>query len=524
MRLNGLEIRPSILDALRKDGRELTGIRRGIEKESLRVAPDGNLSRRSHPRELGSTLTHPHITTDFSEAQLELITGVHGTPEACIRQLHDIHRFVYSCLDDELLWVASMPCLVGKAAEIPVGRYGSSNVGTAKTVYRLGLGHRYGRRMQTVSGIHYNLSFPKAFWQSYAALLGRPAGRDFVTDRYFGLIRNFRRHGWLLTWLFGASPAICRSFAHDLDHGLEGFDEGTLYLPWATSLRMGRLGYQSDAQSGLHISYNSLESYARTMHQALTRSYPPYEAIGVKVDGAYRQLNTALLQIENEFYGAIRPKRRIRSGERPLTALRSRGVEYVEVRCLDLNPFLRVGIDEPQIRFMDTFLLCCLLAESPEDSPEESAENEAIQLSVVDRGREPGLRLGGELRDNLAGAMLRQCSAVAELLDAAHATTLYTDAVEQQRTRARSSGLTPSARVLEAMASQKTPFYRFALNQSIAHKGYFDEHPPNRRELDRQQAMARQSFAEQQAIEAADEVDFDTFLESYLRPPSAPSS
>ena len=513
-----MRIPPATLDALRVGGRALAGIRRGIEKESLRVTPDGNLSRRGHPRELGSPLTHPNITTDFSEAQLELITGVHGTPEACISQLHEIHRYVYSCLDDELLWAASMPCFLGDEADIPVGRYGPSNIGTAKTVYRLGLGHRYGRLMQTISGIHYNFSLPEAFWNTYADLQGRPPGRDFVTDRYFGLIRNFRRHGWLLTWLFGASPAICRSFARNPGHGLEGFDEGTLYLPWATSLRMGRLGYQSDAQSGLHISYNGLDSYARTMHQALTASYPPYEAIGVKVNGSYRQLNTALLQIENEFYGAIRPKRRIRSGERPLTALRRRGVEYVEVRCLDLNPFLRVGIDEPQIRFLDTFLLTCLLAESPADNPQESAQNEANQLAVVERGREPGLRLGGELRDHLAGAILSQCAAVAGLLDRAHGTNLYTDAVEQQRARARSSGLTPSARILDMMASQKSPFFRFALNQSIAHRGYFDEHPPTRRETGRQQTKARRSFAEQRAIEAADEVDFDAFLEFYLKP------
>ena len=161
MSIKGLKIPPSILDALRRGCGELTGIRRGIEKESLRVAPDGNLSGRSHPRELGSTLTHPNITTDFSEAQLELITGVHATPEACIGQLHEIHRYVYSSLDDELLWVASMPCFVGDDADIPVGRYGTSNIGMAKTVYRLGLGHRYGRLMQTISGIHYNFSLPE---------------------------------------------------------------------------------------------------------------------------------------------------------------------------------------------------------------------------------------------------------------------------------------------------------------------------------------------------------------------------
>ncbi len=516
--LDGPTIAPATLSALLPCP-ELTGIRRGIEKESLRIAPDGNLSARAHPHELGSPLTHPNITTDFSEAQLELITAVHDTPDACIAQLNDIHRFVYASLEDELLWVASMPCILGDEASIPVGRYGSSNIGMAKTVYRRGLGHRYGRLMQTISGIHYNFSLPDAFWNRYAAIRGHPANRDFITECYFGLIRNFRRHSWLLTLLFGASPAVCRSFARNARHGLAGLDEGTLYLPHATSLRMGRLGYQSDAQSGLHISYNSLDSYARTMHEALTKSYPPYEAIGVKVRGRYRQLNTALLQIENEFYGTIRPKRRIQTGERPLTALNRRGVEYVEVRCLDINPFLRVGIDERQIRFLDTFLLCCLLADSPDDSPEESAAIQAMQLAVVERGREPGLRLGGELRDNRARAILGQCALVAELLDRAHGTGLYTDAVEQQRARTQNSSLTPSARILDVMAGQKAPFFRFALNQSIAHKGYFDEHPPTRRELARQQALAQRSFADQATIEARDKVGFDSFLESYLKPP-----
>ena len=281
----------------------------GWRRKACGCAPtDGCRCGRTH-RAWVSPLTHPQITTDFCEAQLELITGVHDTPEGCIAELSAIHRFVYQGLDDELLWAASMPCLVMEDDEIPVGRYGTSNIGRAKTVYRLGLGHRYGRLMQTISGIHYNFSLPEGFWPLYAELKGREPGRDFTTECYFALIRNFRRYSWLLIQLFGAAPAICRSFAHGGGHGLAGFDEGTLYLPDATSLRMGRLGYQSDAQSSLHISYNGLDSYAATMREALTHPYPPYEAIGVRHGDEYRQLNTALLQIENEFYGAIRPKR-----------------------------------------------------------------------------------------------------------------------------------------------------------------------------------------------------------------------
>ena len=142
----------------------LCGIRRGLEKESLRVRPDGLLAVSAHPVALGSALTHPHITTDFSEAQLELITGVHTSVEDCLEELTQIHQVVVHAIGDELLWCASMPCRLPAEDEIPLGRYGHSNVGTAKTVYRRGLSYRYGRRMQTISGIHYNFSLPETAW------------------------------------------------------------------------------------------------------------------------------------------------------------------------------------------------------------------------------------------------------------------------------------------------------------------------------------------------------------------------
>lgn len=508
------------LQALETRSHVLRGLRRGIEKESLRVKPDGTLSREPHPAYLGSPLTHPQITTDFSEAQLELITDVHDSPEGAIGQLEDVHRFVYAGISDELLWTASMPCVLGQDDEIPVGRYGASNIAKAKTVYRLGLGNRYGRLMQTISGIHYNFSVPDAFWPVLAEAVGAQATQDFRTQSYFALIRNFRRYSWLLIYLFGASPALCKSFVKDRPHPLEPFDEGSLFLPNATSLRMGRLGYQSDAQSSLHISYNSLDQYARSMQEALTQPYPPYEKIGVKVNGEYRQLNTALLQIENEFYGTIRPKQPVRPGERPLKALRDRGVEYVEVRCLDLNPFLHVGIDVPQMRFLDTFLLYCLLSVSPADSERESRIMGENQLKVVEHGRESGLVLqrnhGTVTREAWSREILDGCRPLAELLDRAHGGRDYERAWEEQRRKVEEPALTPSARMLEIMTGQGIPFFRFAMNQSIAHKGYFDEHPLLPDVLARYEAEARQSLEEQARIEAAETVDFETFLESYL--------
>src|SRR2546423_1698224 len=136
----------------------LSSLRRGVEKESLRVRPDGTLATTPHPAALGSALQHPHITTDFSESQPELITGVHPNPEACVEELTEIHQAVYRAIGEELLWASSMPCRLPKEDEIPIGRYGTSNIGRMKTVYRTGLAHRYGRRMQTISGIHYNFS------------------------------------------------------------------------------------------------------------------------------------------------------------------------------------------------------------------------------------------------------------------------------------------------------------------------------------------------------------------------------
>ena len=514
-----LTIPSAVLAGLQARAEALDGLRRGVEKESLRVSRDGRLSMRPHPPSLGSPLTHPQITTDFSEAQLELITGVHDTPEGCIAELEAIHRFVYQGLDDELLWAASMPCLVMEDDEIPVGRYGTSNIGQAKTVYRLGLGNRYGRLMQTISGIHYNFSLPKGFWPLYAELQGRAADRAFVTECYFALIRNFRRYSWLLIQLFGAAPAICRSFARGGGHGLAGFDEGTLYRPDATSLRMGRLGYQSDAQSSLHISYNSLDSYAATMRDALTRPYPPYEAIGVRRGDEYRQLNTALLQIENEFYGAIRPKRRIEPGERPLTALKRRGVEYVEVRCLDINPFLPVGIDAEQMRFLDAFLLWCLLAPSAADSPEESRAMQGDQAAIVERGREPGLKLSGGDRDAWATAILAQCAAAAALIDRAQGGRRSSDAVRERITHLRDPAQTPSAKVLETMRSARQPFFRFALNQSERHRRWFSERPLSPTELTRHEQRAAGSFDEQHRIEASDHESVEDFLAAYLAPP-----
>jgi len=488
----------------------IQGIRRGIEKESLRSLPTGGLALTPHPSALGSALTHPRITTDFSESQVELITGVHPDAESCLAELTEIHQFTYRSLaaaGNEMLWVSSMPCGLPTDETIPLGRYGSSNVGRAKSVYRMGLGHRYGRRMQTISGIHYNWSLP-----------------GVTSEEYFSLIRNFRRQAFLLMTLFGASPAVCSSFVEGRQHDLQTLAEFTRYMPHGTSLRMGRLGYQSDAQSSLAVSFNSLEGYGASLQDALTRNYPAYEAIGIKNPGGdYNQLATTLLQIENEFYGTIRPKRVIHPGERPLHALRERGVEYVEVRLMDLDPFVPVGITAATTRFIDVFLLHCLMSDSPPDSPQEIAALGRNQHKTAARGREPGLMLerdGTEVSLMDWGLeVIGQCAPIAVALDAALGGSLYADAVAAAQQSLQHPDTLPSARILSTMATDFTnSFVGFLREQSRQTQTHLLALPFSADQQARYEAMTKESIAEQKRIEASDSMEFETYRQNYVSP------
>lgn len=486
----------------------LQGMRRGLEKESLRAQPSGALALTPHPVALGSALTHPHITTDFSESQIELVTGVHTDAQTTLAQLTELHQFTYRVMQqagDEMLWVSSMPCGLPTDETIPIARYGSSNVGRAKSIYRMGLGHRYGRRMQTISGIHYNWSLP-----------------GVSNDGYFGLIRNFRRHAFLLLYLFGASPAVCSTFVEGRQHELQRLAGNTMYMPYGTSLRMGRLGYQSDAQASLAVSYNGLDGYAASLTDALTRPYPAYESVGIRNPGGdYNQLGDTLLQIENEFYGTIRPKRVIYQGERPLHALRERGVEYIEVRLMDLDPFVPNGITSSTMDFLDVFLLHCLQNDSPPDTPEEIAELARNQHRTAARGREPGLMLechgrGVSLVD-WGAELLDGCAPLAAVLDAANQTTRYSQALAAAQASLRAPDSLPSARVLADMAqSHDNSFVKFARAQSEKTRDAFLSMPWTAEQQARHEQMSAQSFEDQKKIEAGDSLPFEMYRQQYL--------
>lgn len=499
----------------------LTGILHGIEKEGLRVDADGMLAQTDHPRSLGSTLTHPSITTDYSEALMEFITPVFEQADDALDFLADLHKFTFEHLDDEELWCASMPCQINSEDDIPVARYGSSNIGQMKHIYRIGLQYRYGKMMQTIAGIHYNFSMPEKLWPVYQQWLGNTESlQDFQSDSYFKLIRNFRRHSWLLLYLFGASPALPASFMADKEHALETLGDHSLYLPYATSLRMSDLGYSNKAQASLNICFNKLDTYASTLEKAIQTPYADYQALGVVVDGKYRQLNSNVLQIENEYYSDIRPKRVTQSGEKPVQALTNRGVEYIEVRNTDINPFLPLGIDSAQADFLDLFLLTCLFSRDSDISDKECELIGQNHDLVVNRGREPGLMLqtlnGDKALTDCAHEFLDLMAQTAALLDESQQTNKYSETITVQRAKVEDPSLTPSAQVLAAMEQDQLSYNELVLRESRRHRGTLLSQPLSDCKRQTMETQAANSLDDQAAAEAADTQDFDHFLADYM--------
>lgn len=493
----------------------------GIERESLRVERNGRLALTAHPKVLGSALTHSSITTDYSEALLEFITEAHPDSAQTLAELEDIHRFTATHLVQEVLWSPSMPGHLPKEEQIPIAEYGNSNIGKLKYVYRKGLAVRYGKTMQCIAGIHYNFSLPESIWTLlHDAEKDTRSAIDYQSARYIGLIRNFRRYSWLLMYLFGASPALDISFLRGREHQLDSFDEDTLYLPYATSLRMSDLGYQSNAQAGLTPCYNELSSYTDSLLCAVSTPYPAYQKIGTKQGDEWLQLNTNILQIENEYYSTMRPKRITLEGERPVEALIARGVQYVEARCIDINPFLPLGIDLPQARFLDAFLLFCALQDSSLLSDTDCPAATENFLTVVKQGRKPHLQLQ---RNGAAVSMqdwglelLEQIQDCAQLLDKSYGISEHTEALRKQVDKLHNSDLTPSAQVLASMREQQCSFSQFALKLSLQHAQSLSTPALEPAKIAHYQQLAEQSQLAQQAIEQQDQGSFDEYVAEFL--------
>ncbi|WP_340612012.1 glutamate--cysteine ligase [Xenorhabdus bharatensis] len=505
--LSWLEANPAVLD----------GICRGIERETLRVTPDGHLAMTQHPESLGASLTHKWITTDFAESLLEFITPVDSDIKRTIDFLKDLHRYTAKNLVNEKNWPLSMPCFIDKEDDITLAQYGQSNIGRFKTLYREGLKNRYGALMQTISGVHYNFSLPISFWQAWLGVKDAESGKEQISAGYFKLIRNYYRFGWVIPYLFGASPAICSSFLRGRGTALsfEQTEKGTCYLPYATSLRMSDLGYTNKSQSDLNITFNSLHTYVEGLKKAIHKPSDEFAALGLKKDGKYLQLNTNVLQIENELYAPIRPKRVVEEGETPSDALLRGGVEYIEVRSLDINPFTSIGVDETQIRFLDLFLIWCAVADSPEMSSEELDCCRKNWNKVILEGRKPDLHVGIghgiELQPlKVVGLELfADLERVAEVLDSCTGSQ-YQSVCKELVGMFEDPSLTFSARVLDRMKTQGIDGFGLEL----ANKYYLElvNEPYSILNDERFSAEREASVERQRNLEQQDNMSFDDYL------------
>lgn len=493
---------------------------RGIERETLRVDAQGKLMLTPHPVALGSALTHPLITTDYSESLLEFITPAEQDISIALDKLELIHRFSYARFGAQMLWNNSMPCELPEEKDIPIAWYGTSHIGMIKHVYRRGLALRYGKSMQCIAGIHYNYSLSEDLWK----LLKNDAGdtrsdQDYQSESYIALIRNFHRYSWLLMYLFGASPALSKNFLRGRQHDLASLSDDTLYLPYATSLRMSDLGYQNNVQDGLVPPYNSLLEYMRSLSLAVRKPHPAYESLGVKKDGEWMQINANVLQIENEFYATIRPKRVIKVGERPVEALCARGVQYIEVRCLDVDPFEALGINLQTSRFLDAFLLFCALDESVLTNDTEGEENLSNFALTVKQGRAANLMLQNQGEaislKNWGEQLIAKITPLAALLDKQAGSNEHQLSLQAQLDKLRDPDLTPSARVLAAIRQEQGSFNQFALKQSHYFAEQFKAQPMSAEDIAYFEELARNSLTQQLQMEQAQHGSFDEFIEDY---------
>lgn len=510
--------RNPLLDALSATAPHLENYQAGLERESMRITPTGQLAPTSHPISLGSALTHPLITTDFAEAQLELVTPPFPHIDTLLHHAEQLHAFVAQHLAAEQIWPASMPPHFASDADIAIATFGNSAKGRFKETYRIGLVNRYGKHMQAISGIHFNYSFGADFWTQLQAFEGSSEEpTTYRTRRYFDLLRNYLRCCWILTYLFGVSPAVDRSFLPQAPAELESHGDSTLYGPWATSLRMSRVGYVNTTRCKSHISYNGLDAYVQSMHRAITHPCKDFAKLGVMHNDAYLQLNDHILQIENEHYSLIRPKQPPRDGERPLTALRDRGIDYIEVRAVDVSPFSPIGVDAQQLHFIRLLLVACLLQPS---APLERADEDiqgTNQHKVALLGRQPGLTLnrnGQEIALTAwATEIIQQLQPIAETLDALRPTPLYGPILAQQQAKVDDPTLTPSAQVLTEILAAPS-FQAWGLARSNAYAQTLRSHilPPEL--LAQWQGLVSTSLQAQVDLDA-EPGDFAAYLADY---------
>ncbi len=323
----------------------------GIEKEHVRVTEEGKLTLTPHPHALGDKYTHPYITTDFSESQVEIITPPLEGVEAAYSMLQNLHNIVTLNIGDEYLWPQSTPPILPDEKDIPIAEFGDSQDRRLQKEYREELAKRYGKKKQMISGIHLNFSFPDPLLQTLFQQFG--SGESFVefrTNLYLKLMRHTIRYSWLLIKLFGSSPVFHESYSRYCKAKKSG-----------TSIRNGRCGYGN--KRDIYIPMHNLDEYISEVRKLVAQSE---------------------LTSHKELYTLIRPKNRCGDFNRLLET----GIEYVELRLIDINPLFPFGISKEDLYFIHSFFLLMVLLDEEPMTEELYYEEMKNNRSVADYGRD----------------------------------------------------------------------------------------------------------------------------------------
>ncbi len=438
----------------------------GIEKEAVRTNLKGELALSPHPKKFGDKLENPYITTDFSESQIEMITPPFDSIEKVYKFLNKIQKFIITNLQKEILWPFSMPPHISNEDKIPIAKYNDSEAGRKNEIYRYGIALRYGRKMQLISGIHYNFSFQFAFWNilynSFSIAKNMKNFKEFINEAYFALARNYLRYRWLLIYLFGASPIADNDFFND------EINSGNNY---AISLRMSSFGYSMNKHDKIKVSFNSLAEYIADLEKILFIDSESYRNLGLFKNGKQVQLNYHILQKESEFYSSIRFKSDVKKGESHLDALKSKGINYIEIRSIDLDPFHKLSISVSQLYFLHIFLLFCLFEDS---SPLSDVETEKIKKnddSIALAGRKKDIKLfrlnHEKIKIKIWGNMIfDKLLVIAQLMDMNNEEHKFENIINEEKKKLTNINILPSVRIINEINCKNGSFIEFGIKKA----------------------------------------------------------
>lgn len=316
----------------------------GIEKESLRVNENGELALTNHPKFFGDKIKNPYITVDFSESQIEMITPTESSVEKAYDFLRNIHEIVATNLKDEYLWSQSVPPILPSEELIPLGKF-PQNKELEK--YREKLALKYGRKKQLLSGIHFNFSFDDEFLKElYELSKEKTSFKEFKNNIYLKISRNYFKYGWMIIYLLGASPVIHETYLQKCIDKMKKFTEDTYYFEDLVSFRNGSCGYRNEKD--FFVNYESVDKYVESLERLIEKE----------------SISSA-----KEYYSPIRLK--TKNPKEILLELKNSGIEYLEFRSIDLNPFSEIGIEKADLEFLHLFILFLFLKD---DEPFEEKD------------------------------------------------------------------------------------------------------------------------------------------------------